>query len=81
MTSDELLLDIRDFIDAALNDNLTEAERARLRFANGAAIVAAINSHLHEVGPVLIEGEFDPYTDEETRKMLERAGIATHRYR
>jgi len=84
MSANLLLKDIRDFIIAATRDDITEAERASLRFSNGMDIVEAIDAQLGE-GPssvVIVEDdEFDPYTDPDARMMLERAGIATYRYR
>lgn len=74
---EQLLRDIREFILVATKDEVTEAERAALRFNSGADIVEAIDAELSAEQP----DEFDPYRDEETKKMLERAGIATYRHR
>lgn len=76
---EQLLQDIREFIVAATNDDLTEEEREALRFSNGAEIVEAIDNKLN-TGTMMVE-QFDPYSDPETKAMLERAGIATHRHR
>jgi len=80
MSAIELLSDIKQFIEAASRDNLTEAERVSLRFSNGAEIVDAIDEILGNPQLEIIE-DFDPYTDPETVAMLELGGIATYRHR
>jgi hypothetical protein len=75
MSADNILLDIRSFISASLNDDLTEAEKEALRFSNGMDIVEAIDDHFDNI--IIVE-EYDPFNDPEARAMLGLAGINVH---
>lgn len=75
----QLLQDIREFIVAATHGDLTEEEREALRFSSGADIVEAIDEEL-ETETTVVE-EFNPYTNPDSKAMLERAGIPTHNHR
>jgi len=75
-----LLIDIKDFIDAARRSDVTEAEVETMRFKNGAEISEAITEALASIGDTGAS-EFDPYTDKDTVEMLELAGYNTSWYR
>lgn len=71
MNDTALLKDIRDFILAASNGTLNEGN---IRFKDAGEMLAEIEKHIENA-------EFNPYFDNESCDILERAGIATYKHR
>jgi hypothetical protein len=73
----QLLEDILRALNAIPNAAVPRQYAGSVRFAGTYEIAAEISQFLKRP----VAEEFDPYTDPETVKMLERAGIATYKHR
>jgi hypothetical protein len=76
----QLLQDILSALNAIPNASVPRKYAGSVRFANTYEIASEIGQFLRKV-PEQIEEAFDPYTDPETRQMLELAGISTFPHR
>lgn len=75
----QLLQDILRALNAIPNASVPRKYADSVRFAGTYEIAAEISRFLNK--PVQAVEEFDPYRDPDTVRMLERAGIATYKFR
>jgi hypothetical protein len=78
----QLLQDILRALNAIPNAPVPRRYADSVRFSGTYDIAAEISRFLNNPAPTVAEEtEFDPYRDPDTVRMLERAGIATHKFR
>lgn len=79
--AEQLLRDILKALNAIPNTQVPRRYAGSTRFDNTYEIAAEIGRFLNRPEQTPQMEEFDPYRDPETVQMLERAGIATYKFR